>query len=98
MGTWIVVSDGEACERLSDDWFRNPSNTLELSLWIHSPGSGVTLLLRLGTTLSMVGWKFPCLQPVGVLFIKYKCSLLWFPLIVYLFPLRIKLLYLRLYL
>jgi hypothetical protein len=59
------VSVGEACESLSVDWFGKPSNTLELSLWIHSPGSGVTLLLRLGTTVSMVGWNVLGLQPVG---------------------------------
>jgi hypothetical protein len=38
------------------------------SLWTHSPGSGVTLLLRFGTTMSMVGWNILGLQPVGVLF------------------------------
>jgi hypothetical protein len=40
LGTWIVVSVGEACESLSIDWFGKPSNTMELSLWIHSPGLG----------------------------------------------------------
>jgi hypothetical protein len=44
------------------------SDTLEPSLWIHSPGSGVTLLLRLGTIVSMVGWNVLGLHPVGVLF------------------------------
>jgi hypothetical protein len=53
------------CERLSVDWFGKLSDTLEPSLWIHSPGSGVTLLLRLGTTMSMVGWNVLGLQPVG---------------------------------
>jgi hypothetical protein len=57
LGTWIVVSPGEACESLSADWFGKPSNTLEPSLWIHSLGLGVTLLLRLGTIVSMVGWN-----------------------------------------
>jgi hypothetical protein len=70
LGTWIVVSVGESCESLSVDWFGKPSNTLELSLWIHSPGSGVTLLLRLGTTVSTVGWNVLGLQPVGVFFYK----------------------------
>jgi hypothetical protein len=49
----------EACENLSVDWFGKLSDTLEPSLWIHSPGSGVTLLLRLGTTMSKVGWEHP---------------------------------------
>jgi hypothetical protein len=65
LSTWIVVSAGEACERLSDDWFGKQSNTMELSLWIHSPGSGVTLLLRIGTTMSTVGWNVLGLQLVG---------------------------------
>jgi hypothetical protein len=47
-----------------------PSNTLEPSLWIHSPGSGVTLLLRFGAVVSTVGWNVLGLQPVGVMFIK----------------------------
>jgi hypothetical protein len=38
------------------------------SLWTHSPGSRVTLLLRLGTTVSTVGWNVLGLQLVGVLF------------------------------
>jgi hypothetical protein len=48
LGTWIFMSVGEFCESLSVDWFGKMSNTLEPSLWIHSPGLGVTLLLRLG--------------------------------------------------
>jgi hypothetical protein len=60
------VSTGKACESLSDDWFGKPSNTLELSLWIHSPGLGVTLLLRLGTTVSTVGWNILGLQSIDV--------------------------------
>jgi hypothetical protein len=83
LGTWIVVSVGKACESLSVDWFGKPSNTLEPSLWIHSPGSGVTLLLRFGTIVSMVGWNVLGLQPVGVFFYKDKCSLLWYYLPVY---------------
>jgi hypothetical protein len=55
MGTWIFVSVGKAYESLSFDWFWNPGNTLELSLWIHSPGSGVTLLLRFGNS-SVYSW------------------------------------------
>jgi hypothetical protein len=55
LGTWIVVSDRKSYEILSDDWFRNPSNILESSLWIHSPGLGMTLLLRFGTVVSTVG-------------------------------------------
>jgi hypothetical protein len=57
LGNWIVVSVGKAYERLSVDWFRKPSNTLELSLWIHSPSLGVTLLLIFGSVVSMVGWN-----------------------------------------
>jgi hypothetical protein len=60
-----------------------PSNTLEPSLWIHSLGSRVTLLLIFGTVVSMVGWNVLGLQPVGVIFHKYKCSLLWYHLHVY---------------
>jgi hypothetical protein len=70
VGTWIATSAGKACESLSVDWFGKPSNTLEPSLWIHSPGSGVTLLLRFGTVVSTVGWNILGLQPVGVFFIK----------------------------
>jgi hypothetical protein len=83
MGTWIVVSVGKSCESLSADWFGKPSNTLKPSLWIHSPGSGVTLLLRFGAVVSMVGWNVLGLQPVGVIFYKDKCSLLWYYLYVY---------------
>jgi hypothetical protein len=68
--TWIVVSVGESCESLSVDWFWKPSNTLELSLWIHSPSSGVALLLRLGTIVSTVGWNILGMQPISVLFYK----------------------------
>jgi hypothetical protein len=78
LGTWIVVSVGKSCESLSVDWFGKPSNTLEPSLWIHSPGSGVTLLLRFGAVVSTVGWNVLGLQPVGVIFYKDKCSLLWY--------------------
>jgi hypothetical protein len=41
-----------------------------LSLWTHDPGSGVTLLLRLGTTVSTVGWNVLRLYPFGVLFLE----------------------------
>jgi hypothetical protein len=64
------VIAGEECDSLSDDWFGNPSNTLEPSLWIHSSSLGVALLLRLGTTMSTVGWNFLALKPVGVFFYK----------------------------
>jgi hypothetical protein len=70
LGTWIVVSVGESCESLSVDWFGKPSNTLEPSLWIHNPGLRVTLLLRLETTVSTVGWNIIGLHPVGVFFYK----------------------------
>jgi hypothetical protein len=70
LGTWIAVSAGKSCESLSADWFGKPSNTLELSLWIHSPDSGVALPLIFGTIVSMVGWNVFGLQPVGVIFIK----------------------------
>jgi hypothetical protein len=50
--------------------------TLEPSLWIHSPGSEVTLLLSFGAVVSTVGWNVLGLQLVGVIFHKYKCSLL----------------------
>jgi hypothetical protein len=33
--------------------------------WIHSPGSGVTLLLRLGATVSTVGGDILGMQPVS---------------------------------
>jgi hypothetical protein len=64
MGTWIAVSAAEFCEIWSADWFGKSSNTLELCLWIHSHGSRVTLLLRLGTTVSTVGWNILGLQPL----------------------------------
>jgi hypothetical protein len=70
MGTWIVVSAGESYEILSADWFGKPSNNLELSLCIHIPSSRVTLLLRLGTTVSMVWQNVLGLHPVDVLFYK----------------------------
>ena len=69
MGTWIVVSVGKAFEILSADWFGKPSNTLEPSLCIHSPGSGLALMLRFGAVVSMVGWNVLGLQPVGVAFL-----------------------------
>jgi hypothetical protein len=56
---------------------------MEPSLWIHSPSSGVTLFLRFGIVLSMVGWNILGLHLVGVFFDKYKCSLLWYYLPVY---------------
>jgi hypothetical protein len=70
LDTWIVLSVGEACESLSVNWFVKPSNTLESSLWNHSLGLRVSLLLRLATTMSTVGWNVLGLQPVGVLFYK----------------------------
>jgi hypothetical protein len=95
LGTWIAMSVGESCESLSANWFGKPGNTLEPSMWIHSHGSGVTLMLRLGTTMSMVGWNVLRLQPVGVFSsIKYKFPMLCFLFLLYLFLLRIKLLYL----
>ena len=83
MGSWIIVSARKAHESLSTDWFGKPSNTLEPSLRIHSPGSGVTLLLSFGTIVSTVGWNVLGLQPVGVIFHKDKCSLLWYHLHAY---------------
>jgi hypothetical protein len=77
------VSAGKVCESLSANWFGKPSNTLEPSLWIHSPGSGVTLLLRFGTIASTVGWNVLGLQLVGVFFYKDNCSLLWYYLPIY---------------
>jgi hypothetical protein len=77
------VSAGKSCEILSSNWFEKPSNTLEPSFWIHSLGSGVTLLLRFGAVMSTVGWNILCLHPVGVFFYKDKCSLLWYYLHVY---------------
>jgi hypothetical protein len=76
LGICIVVGVRETCERLRDEWFGNPSNTLEPSLWIHSPGSGVALLLRFGAVVSTSGLNVLGLQPVGVVFHKDKCSLL----------------------
>ena len=65
MGTWIVACVGKTCEILSVDSSRKLCDTLEPSLWIHNHGSGVTLLLRVGTIVSMVGWNVLGLQPVG---------------------------------
>jgi hypothetical protein len=70
MGTWIVASAGKSYERLSANWFGNPSNTLEQSFWIHIPVSEVTLLLRFGIVVSTVGWNVLGLQPIGVFFIN----------------------------
>jgi hypothetical protein len=78
LGTWIVVSAGKYCERLSVDLFGKSSNTLKPSLWIHSPGLGVTMLLRFGILASTVGWNILGMQPVGVIFYKDKCSMLWY--------------------
>ena len=83
MGTWIVASVGKSWESLITDWFGNPSNTLELSLWIHSPRLRVTLPLRFGVVVPTVGWNILGLQLVGVLFYKDKFSLLWYYLPVY---------------
>jgi hypothetical protein len=69
LSTWIIVSDGESCESLSVEWFGKPSNTLEPSLWIHHPISGVKLLLRLGTAMSTVGWNILGMPPIGVIFL-----------------------------
>jgi len=68
LGTWIVASVVEACESLSIEWFGKTSNTLEASLRIHRPSSRVTLLLRLGTIVSTVGWIILGLQLVDDLF------------------------------
>jgi hypothetical protein len=72
------VSVGKSYERLSVDWFGKPSNTLEPSFWIHSPGSGVTPLLRFGIVVATIGWKFLGLQPFGVIFYKDKFYQLWY--------------------
>jgi hypothetical protein len=72
------VSAGKECESLSADWFGKPSNTVESSLWIHSPGLGVTLLLIFQAVVSTIGWNVLGLPPVGVIFYKDKCSLLWY--------------------
>jgi hypothetical protein len=58
----------EYYESLSDDWFGKPSDTLEPSLWIHSPVSRLTLLLRLEISMSMVGWSVLGMHLVSVLF------------------------------
>jgi hypothetical protein len=52
----------EACEILSAEWFGKLSDTLEPSLWIHSPNLGVTLFLRLETSMSTIGWNVLGLQ------------------------------------
>ena len=83
LGTWISLSAGKSCDILSVDWFMNLRNSLEPSLWIHSPGSGVRLLFKFGAVVSMVGWNILGLQLVGVIFHKDKCSLLWYHLHVY---------------
>jgi hypothetical protein len=56
---------------------------MEPSLWIHSPSSGVTFLLRFGTIVSTVGWNVLGMKPFGVIFHKYKFSLLWYHVHVY---------------
>jgi hypothetical protein len=66
---WVL---GNLCESLRADWFGNPSNTLEPSLLIHSPGSWVTLLLKFRAVVSRVWWNVLGLQPVGVIVHKYK--------------------------
>jgi hypothetical protein len=73
----------EACDSLGADWFGKPSNTLKPSSWIHSPNSGVMLLLSFGAIVSMVGWNVLGLQPVGVIFHKDNFSLLWYHIHVY---------------
>jgi hypothetical protein len=83
MGTWIGVGVGEPVRDLVITGLGKPSNTLEPSLWIHSPGSGVTLLLRFGVVVSMVGWNVLGMHPIGVIFHKDKFSLLWYHLHVY---------------
>jgi hypothetical protein len=70
LGTWIFVSVGKACEILSVNCFGKQSNTLEPSLWIHSPGSGVTPMLIFGTIVSTFGWNVLGLKTVGVIFYK----------------------------
>jgi hypothetical protein len=60
----------ESYESLGDDWFGKSSNTLEPSLWIHIPSSGVKLLLRFGIVVSTVGWNVLGLQPVVSYFIN----------------------------
>jgi hypothetical protein len=73
----------EAHESLGVDWFGKPTNTMEPSLCIHKLGLGVTFLLSFGIVMSMAGWNVLGLQPVGVIFHKDKCSLLWYHLHVY---------------
>ena len=77
LGTWISVSARKSYESFSADWFGKPINALELSLWIHSPGSRVTLLLRFGVVVSTVGWNVLSMYPVDVIFYKDNFSLLW---------------------
>jgi hypothetical protein len=48
-----------------------------------TPGLGVMLMLIFGTIVSMVGWNFLGLQPVGIIFHKDKSSLLWYHFHVY---------------
>jgi hypothetical protein len=50
---------------MSDDSFGKLSDTLEPSFLVHSPSWGVTILWRLGTTVSTVGWSFLGLHPIG---------------------------------
>jgi hypothetical protein len=64
------VSSRKESESLSYEWFGKPSNTLEPSLWIHSPGSRVTLLLRFGTVVYTIGWNVLGMHLVGVIFYK----------------------------
>jgi hypothetical protein len=46
-----------------------PKHTLQLSSWIHSLGSGVTLLLTFGAVVSTVGWNVLGLQLIGIAFL-----------------------------
>jgi hypothetical protein len=57
LGTWIDVGVGDPMRDFVITGLGMPSNTLEPSLWIHSPGSRVMLLLRFGAVVSTVGWN-----------------------------------------
>jgi hypothetical protein len=46
-----------------------PKYTMGPYFWIHSPGSGVTLLLRFGAVVYTIGWNVLGLQLVGVTFL-----------------------------
>jgi hypothetical protein len=73
----------ETYEILRANWFGNPSTLWNRPCGLIALGLGVTLLLIIGAVVSMVGWNVLGLQPVGVIFLKDKFSLLCYYLHAY---------------